>query len=48
MYTGGVIAKADCGLNIDHGVLLIGYGTDTGLQTDYWLVKNSWGTSWGE
>jgi KDEL-tailed cysteine endopeptidase len=45
MYQSGILS-GDCGTSVDHAVLLIGYGTDNG--TPYWLVKNSWGTSWGE
>jgi len=45
LYQSGVFTSK-CGTNLDHGVLVVGYGTDE--HSDYYLVKNSWGTTWGD
>jgi len=49
-YKGGVLANDECGKDarIDHGVLVVGYGKDDETGMQYWMVKNSWGESWGE
>ena len=45
-YKSGVYQDPECGDQLDHGVLVVGYGTDQDL--DYWIVKNSWSPEWGD
>ena len=59
-YKSGIIDAADCDsyvvypptqedINpVNHAVLAVGYGTDEATGLDYWLVKNSWNTTWGD
>jgi C1A family cysteine protease len=46
MYKSGVITSSGCGTKLDHGVLTVGFGTEN--EVDYWLVKNSWSSAWGD
>jgi len=41
MYNGGILKESQCGKDIDHAVLVVGF------TPEYWIIKNSWGTEWG-
>ena len=45
-YSSGVMDNTSCGTYLDHAVLTVGWGNEGGQ--DYWLVKNSWNTTWGD
>jgi len=45
LYKGGIVSSG-CGTSLDHAITIVGYATSG--STDYWIVKNQWGTSWGE
>jgi len=47
-YKSGVIDSPACGTYLSHAILIVGFGTDEATGLDYWKIKNTWGTTWGE
>ena len=45
-YAGGILTDESCGKEVNHAALVVGYGSENGLE--YFLVKNSWGVTWGD
>jgi len=45
-YRSGILDSTACGTNLDHAVAAVGYGTEGGQE--YYIVRNSWGASWGD
>ena len=43
-YDSGIFDDVECGEDIDHGVVVVGFNSDE----NYWKIKNSWGPRWGE
>lgn len=46
MYHSGILDSTACGTQLDHAVAAVGYGTQGGK--DYYIVRNSWGSAWGD
>jgi len=47
-YSSGVFTGCGDDWDLDHAVQLVGYGHDNSAQLDYWIVRNSWSSGWGE
>ncbi|XP_073941142.1 cysteine proteinase 1-like [Choristoneura fumiferana] len=47
-YRGGIWAPTDCSSATNSAILVVGYGTDARSGKDFWILKNSWGSDWGE
>jgi C1A family cysteine protease len=45
-YRTGIFDSASCGTQLDHATNVVGWGSEAGQE--YWIMRNSWGTTWGE
>jgi len=46
LYSSGIFTNTNCGTQLDHATNVVGWGTSGSM--DYWIMRNSWGASWGE
>lgn len=46
-YTGGIFNTSESG-QVNHAIVLVGWNDDLGPDNGYWILRNSWGSSWGE
>ena len=48
LYSGGIYTGRDCSASINHAIVAVGYQWGGSSSNSYWIVRNSWGTGWGE
>ena len=47
-YSEGIFDDPKCGTSLNHATLVVGYGAEYSTGKEYWIMKNSWGTYWGD
>lgn len=47
-YSGGILNDQSCGTNLDHAVVAVGFGFDSSSGLNYYIIRNSWSSGWGE
>jgi len=46
MYSEGIFDSEDCGTQLDHATNVVGWGSEN--DKEYWIMRNSWSSTWGE
>lgn len=47
-YSTGIFTNTNCGTSLDHATNVVGWGIDSDTGMEYWIMRNSWGATWGE
>lgn len=47
-YSGGIYSSSRCGTEPNHAIVIVAAGVDSDTKKPYWLLRNSWGSEWGE